>query len=247
MQKKIFVIITKFFSLIKKTNLSQTLRKVFYYIKKNRQYKKWLDSVKTFKRSIKNSSKAYKNLKYKPLISIIMPIYNTPEKYLQSAIESVCTQAYTNWELCICDDASTQPHVKELLKFYEDNYKNIKVFYSKKNQHISLASNNALSMVKGEFIALLDHDDEITPDALYENVKILNSQSRADFIYSDEDKLDLYGRRCEPFFKPDWSLDFFLTFNYICHFSVIRKSLVKKAGGFRKGYEGSQDYDLFFR
>ena len=247
MIKKLFVISVKIISLLKKSNLCNILKKVIYYIRKNHRYKKWLNSRKKLDKSKKYSARTSKNLTYKPLISIIMPVYNTPEKYLQSVIESVCAQVYANWELCICDDASTQAHVVNLLRQYEANYKNIKVFYSKKNQHISMASNNAMSLAKGEFITLLDHDDILAPDALLENVKLLNANRKIDFIYSDEDKLDLYGNRCEPFFKPDWSLDFFLTLNYICHFSVIRKSLVKKAGGFRKGYEGSQDYDLFLR
>ena len=113
--------------------------------------------------------------------------------------------------------------------------------------HVSAASNAALSIATGEFIALLDHDDELAPEALAEVVRYLNAHPDADVIYSDEDKLDEAGRRCEPYFKPDWSPSLFLSYMYTCHLMVVRRSLVEEVGGFRRGFEGAQDYDLLLR
>ncbi|KRF39216.1 glycosyl transferase family 2 [Paenibacillus sp. Soil787] len=184
---------------------------------------------------------------YKPLISIILPVYNVNEIWLVKCIESVRNQLYTNWELCAADDASPKPHIREVLQKYEKLDERIKVVYREKNGHISEASNSALEIANGEFIALLDHDDELTIDALYENVRLLNKHLDADMIYSDEDKISMEGERHSPFFKPDWSPDTFLSHMYVCHLGVYRMSLVRQLAGFRKGYEGSQDYDLALR
>ncbi|MDQ0890937.1 glycosyltransferase involved in cell wall biosynthesis [Paenibacillus sp. V4I9] len=187
------------------------------------------------------------NFTYKPLISVIVPVYNVDEIWLVKCIESVRNQLYTNWELCVADDASPKPHIREVLQKYEKLDERIMVVYREKNGHISEASNSALEIANGEFIALLDHDDELTIDALYENVKFLNKHLDADMIYSDEDKISMEGERHSPFFKPDWSPDTLLSQMYTCHLGVYRTSLIKKLGGFRKGFEGSQDYDLVLR
>ncbi|KQX52081.1 glycosyl transferase family 2 [Paenibacillus sp. Root444D2] len=184
---------------------------------------------------------------YKPLISVILPVYNVDEIWLVKCIESVRNQLYTNWELCVADDASPKPHIREMLQKYEKLDERIRVVYREKNGHISVASNSALEIANGEFIALLDHDDELTIDALFENVKLLNKHLDADMIYSDEDKISMEGERHSPFFKPDWSPDTLLSQMYTCHLGVYRTSLIKKLGGFRKGFEGSQDYDLVLR
>lgn len=184
---------------------------------------------------------------YQPLISIIMPVYNTPEKYLREAIQSVLNQVYSNWELCIADDASSQPHIKLVLEEYLKQDSRIKVVFRESNGHISNASNSALSIATGEFIALLDHDDILTPHALYEVASLLNSHPEADMIYSDEDFIDDDGQLSHPYFKPDWCPDTFLANMYICHLGVYRHSIVKEIGGFRVGFEGSQDYDLVLR
>ena len=175
-----------------------------------------------------------------------MPVYNVDVKWIKEAIKSIKGQIYTNWELCIADDASTNT---ELVKYLKDISKDsrIKIVFREKNGHISEASNSALKLATGEFIALMDNDDIIHPHALAEVVKLLNKKKDTDLIYSDEDKLDTKGERVEPFFKPDWSPDLFLSSNYLCHLTVIRKKLIDEVGGFRKGYEGSQDYDLFLR
>lgn len=183
----------------------------------------------------------------KPLFSIIVPVYNVEERWLRKCIDSVLNQLYPYWELCIADDASTKPHIKKVLKEYADKDPRIKLVFREKNGNISAASNSALDLVSGDFLALLDHDDELTPDALYENAVLLNQHSQADMIYSDEDKIDVEGKRHSPYFKPDWSPDMFMSQNYPCHLSVFRKEIVRKIGGFREGYEGSQDYDLILR
>jgi GT2 family glycosyltransferase len=191
-------------------------------------------------------------LPYQPRISIVVPVYNTDPQWLRACIESVRRQTYTNWELCLCDDASTTPATIQTLREYEartteHSSDRIRIHYSSVNGGISVASNAALDMATGDFVALLDHDDELTPDALGEVVAHLNAHRDADILYSDEDKLDLQGTRCDAFFKPDWSPEHFLTCNYACHLVVVRRDLLTRVGGFRKGYEGAQDYDLLLR
>lgn len=187
------------------------------------------------------------NFEYQPKISVVVPVYNPPIQLLQEAIESVIDQVYSNWELCIADDNSTDPGVKSLLQKYEAQDERIKVVYRTENGHISENTNSALSLATGEFIALLDHDDLLPEEALYEIVKELNNDQNLDFIYTDEDRVDEEGNYSEPYFKPDFCLDSLLSRNYITHLAVIRKSIIDQIGGFRKGFEGSQDYDLFLR
>ena len=186
-------------------------------------------------------------LAHQPLISVVMPVYNTTEKWLRQAIESVRRQLYPNWELCIADDASTKPHVRRMLNEYQSSDSRIKVVFRDVNGHVSAASNSALELVTGEFVALLDHDDELAEHALYMVAEELNQHPNADIIYSDEDKIDKLGKRSDPHFKSDWNPDLFYSQNYISHLGVYRAHLVREVGGFRKGYEGSQDYDLCLR
>ncbi|MGE5655405.1 MAG: tetratricopeptide repeat protein [Actinomycetota bacterium] len=186
-------------------------------------------------------------LNYKPLISVIVPAYNTPEEFLREAIESVRNQVYPYWELCIADDASTAPHVRKVLEEYKAKDGRIKVAYRTQNGHISRASNSALEIATGEFITLLDHDDLMTPDALYEVALMLNRHPEADMIYSDEDKLTADGKLIGPYFKPEWCPDSFLSRMYTCHLGTYRRSIIKEIGGFRAGFEGAQDYDLVLR
>jgi len=187
------------------------------------------------------------DFKYNPKISIITPVYNVSPRWLRKCVRSVQEQSYPNWELCLYDDASKNRKTTRCLKKIKRIDSRIKVRFGKKNKHISGASNEALKMATGEFVALLDNDDELSPNALFEVVKVLNKHPKADLIYSDEDKIDTENRRLEPFFKPDWSLDLLLSINYICHLGVYRRSIIKKIKGFRRGYEGSQDYDLVLR
>ncbi len=186
-------------------------------------------------------------LKKRPLISVIMPVYNTPEQWLVRAIESVRRQLYENWELCIADDASKEPHVRAVLTRYQKKDPRIKVVFRETNGHISATSNDALALAHGEFIALLDHDDEIRPHALACVALELDAHPNADLIYSDEDKIDENGHRYDHYFKPDWNPDLFNVQNYVSHLGVYRTLLVREVGGFRVGYEGSQDWDLAMR
>ncbi|MSU48863.1 MAG: glycosyltransferase [Opitutus sp.] len=183
----------------------------------------------------------------RPLISVLMPVYNTPEKWLVAAIESVRRQLYDNWELCIADDASKTPHVRKILERYQKKDQRIKVVFRETNGHISAASNSALALAHGEFLALLDHDDEIRPHALACVALELDAHPNADLLYSDEDKIDENGHRYDHYFKPDWNPDLFNVQNYVSHLGVYRTLLVREVGGFRVGYEGSQDWDLAMR
>ena len=180
----------------------------------------------------------------KPLISIIMPVFNVSPTWLNLAISSIEKQWYTNWELCIADDHSTNTETLDFLKGL--NHPKIKIKFLDTNQNISAATNAALTLATGEYIALMDNDDEITPDALYEIVKAINVHG-AEFIYSDEDFISTEGICSNPHYKPDFSPDLLLSHNYITHFTSFSKKLLDKVGGFNSEFDGSQDYDLFLR
>lgn len=211
----------------------------FYNQFNKKDYNDWLKKNEVWEET--------KELKYNPLISVIIPVYNIGKEYLSECIDSILNQTYQNFEICLVDDCSTNPETKETLKEYENKDKRIKVKYRKENGHISNASNDALKMATGEFIALMDNDDVISEHALYEMVKVLNDDKKIDMIYSDEDKLDLKGNRCDPNFKSDYAKDSLLSSNYMSHFAILRKSIIKKIGCFRVGFEGAQDYDLYLR
>lgn len=183
----------------------------------------------------------------KPLISVLIPVYNVELKWLETCLRSIQDQYYPNWEICLADDCSTKPGIADLLRRYQAEDKRIKVVFRKQNGHISRATNSALELASGEFVALLDNDDELPPQALFEVVKALNEHPDTDMVYTDEDKKDENGKRFDPHFKPDYSPDLLLSTNYISHLGVYRTSIVKKIGGFRPGYEGSQDYDMVLR
>lgn len=182
-----------------------------------------------------------------PLISIIMPTYNTPEVYLRACIESVKSQSYPHWELCIADDASPQPHVRRVLAEYQQADARIRVVFRRENGHISRCSNSALEIATGSFVALLDHDDVLPQNALYFAALAINEHPQAQVLYSDEDKIDGLGRRFEPHFKSDWNPDLFFSQNYVSHLGVYKRELLTRIGGFRTGMEGSQDQDLLLR
>jgi glycosyltransferase involved in cell wall biosynthesis/SAM-dependent methyltransferase len=210
-------------------------------------YQNWLNKHYPTQATLQKMAEMVEVLAYKPVISIVMPVYNTSEYFLREAIESVLNQVYPYWELCIADDASSDKQVQEILKDYSAKDSRIKVVFRTQNGHISRCSNSALEIATGEFIALLDHDDLLTPDALYEVALLLNKHPQADMIYSDEDKIDEFGKLQSPYFKPDWCPDSFLSRMYTCHLGTYRRELVNTIGGFREGYEGSQDYDLVLR
>lgn len=182
-----------------------------------------------------------------PRFSIIVPVYQTPERWLRRCLDSVLEQAYPHWELCLADDASPSPHVRKVLAEYAARDPRIKRVHRERNGHISAASNSALALATGDYVGLLDHDDELRPHALLEVAEAIVRQPGLRVIYSDEDKIDEQGRRFDPYFKPDWNPDLMRSQNYLCHFSVIEAGLVREVGGFREGYEGSQDHDLLLR
>ncbi|HST23373.1 MAG TPA: glycosyltransferase, partial [Blastocatellia bacterium] len=182
-----------------------------------------------------------------PLLSVVMPVYNPPPEFLDKAIESVTSQVYQNWELCIADDASTDPAIKEMLESWQQREPRIRVVFREKNGHISRATNSAAELARGDFIVLMDQDDEITPDALGEVALYLSEHTETDLLYSDDDKINAQGQRFAPQFKPDWSPELLLSYMYFSHLFVLRRSLYFEAGKLREGYEGSQDYDLALR
>ena len=207
---------------------------------KDKMYQNWIDEYES---DILKVSP----LEYEPTFSIIVPVYNVKREMLIACIESVQKQTYKKWQLCLVDDASTMPEVRETLSRYE-GVDGIKISYRKTNGHISRTTNDGLAMADGEFIGLLDCDDILAPNALYEMAKKLNENREYDFIYSDEDMLSEDGkRRYNPVFKTEWAPDTFMSVMYTNHFSIFRKSIADEIGGYRVGFEGSQDYDFVLR
>jgi tetratricopeptide (TPR) repeat protein/GT2 family glycosyltransferase len=187
------------------------------------------------------------SLGYKPSIGLILTLDNTPEDLLQATIQSVLDQIYPYWELCIAGDAASEPYIKSLLQNYTDRDNRIKVIFRESNTYLAAAANRALELTTGEFVALIDGQDLLTHDALYEVALLLNKHPEADLIYSDEDKLDDRGYLLDPIFKPDWCPDSLLSRNYIGHLAVYRRNLINRIGGLRSGYEGNTYYDLVLR
>jgi len=181
------------------------------------------------------------------MVSIIVSVGNTKEKWLRPCIESVRNQVYDNWELCIVYSGPSSSHIEGMLKEYSQKNKRIRIKFLAEKKEIAGNLNEALSLVNGEYVGFLGSNDEIDSSALYEIVKLLNKNKDTDFIYTDEDKISTEGKRFEPHFKPDWSPDTFRSYNYISHFAVIRKDILDKQGGFREGFGGAYEYDLFLR
>jgi GT2 family glycosyltransferase len=224
------------------------LRHNIVFGSQKRNYQKWIRLYDTLTDKDRNEIRVcIEDFNYKPLISVLMPVYNVDEKWLRLAIESVRKQIYTNWEFCIADDKSPKPHIRRVLEEYAALDSRFKIVFREQNGHISAASNSALDLATGEFCALLDHDDELSEHALYFVANEINHFPETDVIYSDEDLIDQKGRRHEPKFKPDWSPDFFYSLNLVTHLSVYRTEILRKIDGFRTGVEGSQDYDLALR
>jgi O-antigen biosynthesis protein len=211
-------------------------------------YEYWInvyDTITSFDR--KKILERIEILKYKPLLSIIMPVHNINEKWLSLSINSILSQLYPEWELYIvCNSATVPPRILHILKKYQSNDQKIKVICQEINAH-ALVSNNALEFVMGEWIVLLDQVGELAEHALYMVTEEINAYPDANIIYSDEDKIDADGQRYEPWFKPDWNPDLMLSNNQIAHFGFYRTALVKAIGGFRSDYEKSQNYDLTLR
>ena len=212
------------------------------------EYEKWCQQHEALEpadiRAIQAQIEAFRS---RPVISVVMPVYNPAEGLLTKAIQSVMDQVYPHWELCIADDASTVPQVREVLERFAAREPRIKVAFRAANGHICEATNTALALATGQLVALFDHDDVLSPLALYEVAAEADAHPDAQLIYSDEDKIDVEDRRFDPYFKPDWNPDLNHGQNYTSHLSVYRAGLIRELGGFRKGFEGSQDWDLVLR
>ena len=211
-------------------------------------YERWVREHDTLDDGDRRAIRAHvAALARRPLISVVVPVYNPPRQYLEEMIKSVLRQLYPDWELCIADDASTSPYVQSVLQDYAALDSRIKVMRRDINGHVSAATNSALELATGEFVALLDHDDVLSERALYEVVVELDTHADAQVIYSDSDSIDDSGRRSTPYFKTDWDPDLMLGHNMVSHLGVYRRSLLQHLGGLSSGYDGSQDYELMLR
>lgn len=215
-----------------------------YDLEENMNYQKWIENNEPTIDELKKQKEV--QFEYNPKISIIVPLFNTPEKYFKEMVESIKNQTYSNWELCLADGSPSElDYIKAIIG---DLGEKVKYRFLNENKGISGNSNEALKLATGDYIALLDHDDIIPKFALFEIVKAINKNPEADFIYTDDDKiLEDKDKRISPHFKQDYAIDTLRSYNYICHFSIIKKELMDKLEGFNGEYDGSQDYDLILR
>ena len=227
--------------------VSLLAKKILKKINGQLTYQKWWQENRLSPTDIRHHQAELKTWQYLPQISVVLPVYDVDILWLRKAIDSVVSQIYPHWQLCIADDASPNPEIARVLKRYQQQDSRIQVIIRTKNGNISAASNSALTLATGEYICLLDNDDELAVNALFEVAKLINQYPEADYIYSDEDHIDTRGNHCDPAFKPQWSPDFFHTQMYTCHLSTFRTQLVKEVGGFRSKFDGAQDYDLVLR
>jgi O-antigen biosynthesis protein len=210
------------------------------------EYQEWFEKHRVKQDQIGALQSEDDRFAYRPLISIVTPVFDTPAVWLKECVDSVLAQIYRNWQLVLVDDQSTRPETIQALVEIATRDPRIILTKTSERGGISAASNCGLAIAQGEWVAFLDHDDILEPDALFQNVKRLQDQPETDLIYSDEDKLTDQGFDL-PSFKPDWSPDFFLSYNYICHFAIARRDLINNVGGFRSEFDGAQDYDLWLR
>ena len=231
---------------MKKNGFSHLKEHIFMKVMHaGKSYEEWFEENKPTKEEL--GRQRAEEFEKAPLISIIVPTYKTPIPYLQEMIDSVLAQTYAKWELCIADGSEGDKEVESELERYGQKDNRIKYRILEKNLGISGNTNGALELATGEYIGLFDHDDILAPSALYEVVKCLQKKDY-DILYTDEDKVDGDGKEhMDPNFKPDFSIDLFRSHNYITHFFVVKKKIVDEIGGFRKEFDGSQDYDLMFR
>lgn len=214
----------------------------------NSQYLVWFARNYPNRNILQSQKKKLLRMKNKPKISLLVPTYKTNITYFNEMVESVIAQSYENWELCIADDCSGDVELTKRIKSFAGSDKRIKYVLREENGHICAATNSALELATGDFVGLLDHDDILWPNALYEYVLKMQDERNIDLLYSDEDKLEFDGKtHVDPFMKPDWSPDYLRSINYITHFCVIRKSIVDEIRGFRQGAEGAQDWDVILR
>lgn len=228
--------------------VKEVLKELFHkpWLFSTKRYAAWIQKNEPDERDLSRQREAA--FRFRPKISIIVPVYNTPPRFLNEMLDSVLGQTYSNWELCISDGSGKEHPARAILEGARKHDSRIKVHLLPHNKGIAGNTNEALSLSTGDYAAFLDHDDTLSPFALFEIVKALNASPEADFIYSDEDVMPEDGQtRFEPHFKPDWSPDLLRSFNYITHLLVIKKDLLARTGVLREGFEGSQDYDLILR
>ena len=210
-------------------------------------YQLWISSRELTESAKLAMVRQIDQMQYRPTISVIMPVYKSDLKFLDKAVSSITCQIYSEWELLLVDDGSNSPELVSFLSSWERRDRRIRVHIETENRGIAHASNIGLKLSHGEFIALVDHDDEVAPHALYAIACAINQSPQVDMLYSDEDKIDVKGMRTGPLFKPDWSPEFFLSCMYTCHLGVYRRQLVDSVGGFRGEFDMAQDYDLALR
>jgi GT2 family glycosyltransferase len=210
------------------------------------EYQQWFEQHRASTKNLAAMRQELRAFASQPLISILTPVFDTPVPWLREAVESVLAQVYENWELVLIDDGSTDKEMLRALPGLAGGDGRIRLVRLGSHQGISAALNRGLELANGEWVTFLDHDDILEPDALFENVKWLQQHPALDLIYSDEDKLTEQGFD-SPILKPDWSPDFFLSCNYLCHMIFLRRDLVREVGGFQSQFDGSQDYDLLLR
>ena len=209
-------------------------------------YSEWYDLTRPTDEEL--AAQRQKIFDFEPLLSVVIPAYKTPERYLREMLDSIVDQTYTNWEICIADGSPRGQGLERVLKKYADRDKRIRYEILGSNRGIAGNTNAALDMARGDFVILADHDDTLPPHAFYEVVKAIHEHPGCQVIYSDEDKLDMDGKALfDPHFKPDFNPDLLTSVNYICHLFVVRKDLLERVGGFRQEFDGAQDYDFIFR
>lgn len=209
-------------------------------------YPEWFALTKTNEEEL--DSQRNMVFDYMPKMSIVMPAYKTPERYLADMLDSLLAQTYKNWEVCVADGSPRGDGVERVLKRYAMKDERIRYVILGENKGIAGNTNAAMEMAAGDFIVLADHDDTLAPDALFECVKAINSDPAIDVVYTDEDKLDTDGGELfEPHFKPDFNPDLLTSVNYICHLFVVNHEMLMEVGGFREEYDGAQDYDFILR
>ncbi|TDV14425.1 glycosyltransferase family 2 protein [Paraburkholderia caballeronis] len=234
--------------LIRREGWREACGKIVRVVDRQDRYQRWIDAYEP------ERDDAFQPLRDElgqlarlPLISVVVPVFNTPAHLLSGMIESVLGQIYPHWELCIADDASSEPHVRCLLDDYATRDARIKVVFREQNGHICAASNSALELVGGDYVALLDHDDLLPRHALAVVAKYIDAHPAGRLFYSDEDKISGQGVRSTPYFKPDWDPELIVQQNFFSHLGVYESRLIREVGGFRAGLEGSQDHDLLLR
>lgn len=230
---------------IKRNGISGALKNYQRSKQQSANYEEWIMKVEKPMRA--QSIEVADQLTFQPKISLVVPVYNVDEKWLRACVKSLTDQIYSNWELCLADDASPKEHIKPLLQELAANDERVKLVLREKNGHISEATNSAIEIATGEYVGFLDNDDILADTALLEVVTALNEDQKREFIYTDEDKLSISGKRFDPFFKPNWNETLLLGHNYITHFVVVKRSILDTIGGLRTEFNGSQDYDFVLR